>query len=481
VTDRSRFDDWWDKYHPKPEPHLRPVNGTNGHAAPPGSAHAYATKALNDELAALAAAREGSRNVQLNESAFNLAQLCAAGHLDRENTWTALYHTAESIGLSGSEATATLRSAFRAGGLLPRRVTNAELPVAPPVTVLQVNGTPPAEDPEDDDEEDAPPGVRDRFPALDWHQLWDAEDEEEWVVEPILPARRLVALYSAPKVGKSLLMLELAVAIARGTAVLGYQPDRPRRVLYVDFENDPRGDIRTRLQAMGRTPDELAELVYLSYPRLPFLDTFMGGLELLAICREYDVEVVVIDTISRAVGGEENENDTWLSFYKHTGLSLKAEGIAVIRLDHTGKDPTKGMRGGSAKYGDVDAVWSMTAVTEDKLQLECTANRLPITNKLLVVKRETHPRLRHVIDGGGSPAAWMARAHECATQLDRLRVPEDAGRDLCHDALRAERLYPSGAGPGAFTKSEVERAIDERQNRPHVVARQADPLPYEED
>ena len=45
-------------------------------------------------------------------------------------------------------------------------------------------------------------------------------------------------------------MLEIAVGIARGTEVLGVTPDRPRNVLYVDFENDPRGDIRSRLEAM---------------------------------------------------------------------------------------------------------------------------------------------------------------------------------------------------------------------------------------
>jgi hypothetical protein len=59
---------------------------------------------------------------------------------------------------------------------------------------------------------------------------------------------------------------------------------------------------------------------------------------------------VVIDTVSRAIDGEENSNDTWLNQL----------GIAMIRLDHSGKDETKGMRGGSAKSGDVDAVWLST-------------------------------------------------------------------------------------------------------------------------
>lgn len=61
--------------------------------------------------------------------------------------------------------------------------------------------------------------------------------------------------------------------------------------------------------------------------------------------------MVVIDTISRAVGGEENDNDTWLNFYQYTGLRLKQAKVSVIRLDHTGKDLTEGERGGSAKAG----------------------------------------------------------------------------------------------------------------------------------
>ena len=48
---------------------------------------------------------------------------------------------------------------------------------------------------------------------------------------------------------------------------------RPRRVLYVDFENDPRGDIRARLDAMEIGPDQLTNLCYLSYPSLAKLDT----------------------------------------------------------------------------------------------------------------------------------------------------------------------------------------------------------------
>jgi hypothetical protein len=260
------------------------------------------------------------------------------------------------------------------------------------------------------------------------------------VVEPLIPARRLVALFSPAKAGKSLLMLELAAAISLGTPVLGQQLDRARRVLYVDFENDVHGDVVPRLRAMGYDdPELLSELKYLSFPGLPYLDNPMGGLVLTDHCDKHAIEVVVIDTISRAVQGEENDNDTWLGFYKHTGVALKRRGIATIRLDHTGKDLAKGMRGGSAKYSDVDAAWQLTAVTDTTLRLECVANRLPITDKLVTLDRESDP-LRHVRSMRGMGEVWAEQERALIDHLDQLGVARTAGRPTCEDALRAANI-----------------------------------------
>lgn len=286
---------------------------------------------------------------------------------------------------------------------------------------------------------DSPDSIRAAFPRLVWRDLWADTFEEEWIIEPLLPARRLVALYSAPKVGKSLLMLELAAGIAMGQQSLLGQDGTPpaRRVLYVDFENDPRADIRTRLQDMGHGPDDLDGLVYLSFPSLAALDSQAGGQQLVAAVEAYGCEVVVIDTVSRAIKGEENDNDTWLAFYRHTGKELKARGIALVRLDHTGKDASKGQRGGSAKSGDVDAVWRMSEVRSDRVyRLECEAHRMPVTEKTLVLHRERGP-LRHRVDAAGRYAAWSESMKEALSILEREGVPRDAGRDKCRDALRA--------------------------------------------
>jgi hypothetical protein len=258
-------------------------------------------------------------------------------------------------------------------------------------------------DPDATDEERAEAAsnwVRERLPILDWHKLWTEEYEEDWLVEPLLSRRRLIALYSAPKVGKSLLMLEIAACLASGRPVLGNQHDQAVRTLYVDFENDPRADVRVRLEAMGFGPSDLNALCYLTFPTLAKLDSSLGGEELLAAITEYGCEVVVIDTVSRAVAGEENENDTWLNFYKHTGMRLKQAGVALIRLDHSGKDETKGQRGGSAKSGDVDAVWRMSRDSEDTFDLICEAQRFPVTQSRLALRRIHDDRgLRHELIG----------------------------------------------------------------------------------
>ena len=244
--------------------------------------------------------------------------------------------------------------------------------------------------------------VTDNLGLIDWEALWADESEEEWIAYPLIPARRLIALYSAPKVGKSLLLLELAAAIACGRPVLGNPAGPPRVVLYVDFENDPKADIRERLQNMGYAPADLGNLKVLSFPTMSTLDSEKGSEQLMAAVEALGAEIVVIDTVSRAIAGDENENDTWLDFYRHTGLKLKQAQVALVRLDHAGKDEAKGQRGGSAKSGDVDAVWRMTRTSDDLYDLICEANRMPIDpeSRILTIERtDDDGPLRHIVKG----------------------------------------------------------------------------------
>lgn len=426
-----------DKPAPFEAPPVVPLEGRD--EAYMGKARSWCAKSLQGYCETLAAMEpDTGRNHYLNKAGWRLSRFALAGHLDADAVTVALRDAALECGLGVGEIEATLASAHRAA--------YRDGPQEPPVT-----GAERAPDPFDllgvvvdehgvvqvPDAEALSAIIRKNLPIIDWHELWANEDVEEWIVEPLLPARRLVALYSAPKVGKSLLLLELCCAIATGRDVLSVSIDRPRRVLYVDFENDPKADVRERLQAMGYGPDDLGNLAYLSFPTLAALDSERGGQELMAAVEVYECEVVVVDTVSRAIAGEENENDTWLNFYRHTGLRMKQKGIALIRLDHSGKDESKGQRGGSAKSGDVDAVWRLSRITDDSYRLDCEAARMPIAEKTLVLHREVVPHLRHRVDAEGRSAAWRIKVDQIVKVMDGLGLAPDVGADIARPAVRA--------------------------------------------
>jgi len=97
---------------PRPAMPLRPADG-------------YAAAAVHAEIGAVVAAPPGTRNHQLNCSAFSLGQLVAAGMLDEDQVAEALRRGAERNGLLADDGPrrceATIRSGLRAGMANPRQ------------------------------------------------------------------------------------------------------------------------------------------------------------------------------------------------------------------------------------------------------------------------------------------------------------------------------------------------------------------------
>jgi hypothetical protein len=88
------------------------------------SSDAYGRRALESEAGRVVMAPEGQRNDQLNRSAHALGQLVGAGVLDVDDVINALLVAASRVGLSESEARATIASGLRAGLASPRRVAS---------------------------------------------------------------------------------------------------------------------------------------------------------------------------------------------------------------------------------------------------------------------------------------------------------------------------------------------------------------------
>ncbi len=109
--------------------------------------------------------------------------------------------------------------------------------------------------------------------------------EPEYIVQGLLPAG-LSSLGGRPKIGKSLLALQLAYAVASGKPFLGIKTSQ-RSVCYLALEDSPR-----RLKSRNNLQGNFGEIVPLTFEMK--WDTFKaGGKEsLLYIMRE---ELVRID------------------------------------------------------------------------------------------------------------------------------------------------------------------------------------------
>ncbi|MCT1385794.1 bifunctional DNA primase/polymerase [Brachybacterium sp. p3-SID1565] len=310
------------------------------------------------------------------------------------------------------------------------------------------------------DSDQRPTPTLDRFAPLDWTDVLDGPPPaEEWVLWPLAERGQSVSLYSAPKAGKSLLILDLLTRATTGHRTLGGPPAPPIRVLYLDAENT-RKDLRKRLHDMDADPDQLHDLIYLSFPPLAPLDTTRGAAELLALVDQHHPDLVIIDTVSRYIDGPENDADTWLNIYRLALAPLKAREVAVIRLDHAGKDADRGERGSSAKNGDVDASWQLTY--DERRQTRTLVRKLTRTGNgpdRLVLNILTAP-LRHEpaspLDPAADPVSHIIR------KLDELGADPGIGFKLAGPLLRDN-------GHGGFRNDLLREALRRRK------ARQGDP------
>jgi len=268
---------------------------------------------------------------------------------------------------------------------------------------------------------------------VEWTQLWAGKDEPpEYVLEPFLPAGRTTTVVSPPKLGKSLLGLEIAAAVATGKAMWDREVQQ-RCVMYLDQEMG-EADLRERLRDMGYGPDDdLSRLYYYLHQPWPLLDTEAGGRTLLNAVQACGAEVLVIDTQSKVLEGDENDAGTMTRFFRYTLAPLKAKGSTVLLFDHVGRDAGKGPRGSSQKPADVDAVWHLGSRSETGLTLKRTHNRTRHGEDVLYLERSIEP-LRHEL------VTTQARTEEIIEAIRRKMDSLDLSLDLTgREALEAVR------------------------------------------
>ena len=184
--------------------------------------------------------------------------------------------------------------------------------------------------------------------------------EPVWAIPNLLPAG-LAILAGAPKMGKSWLSLQFAAAVGAGGMALGRRCGLGT-CLYCALEDSPRR-LQDRMKkqlwpagvlcdflTVGRFQDEIGDL------------RNGGGRKLANYIEAKEYKLVVIDTLSRALGGDQNdvaEMTEWLTPLQEMAQELNT---AIILVDHHKKmgsgtqDTIADILGSTAKGAMADTV-----------------------------------------------------------------------------------------------------------------------------
>ncbi len=228
--------------------------------------------------------------------------------------------------------------------------------------------------------------------GLDWNDVWVARGKEflikalrpqsildevvfpdqavaqtslNYIVKGWLSENSMSIVYGASNVGKSFFCMDMAYHIAANQPWLGNKV-RGGAVLYLQTEGGQA--FNTRLIALRNKYSDF-ENVNLAVRAAP-INLFnneddMAKVKSLieVIGKKYEpVKVLIVDTISRATQGQldENSNSDFAKFLTNLDILRAETGIHVMLVGHSGKDPSKGLRGSSAQKAGTDTEIEIT-------------------------------------------------------------------------------------------------------------------------
>lgn len=187
------------------------------------------------------------------------------------------------------------------------------------------------------------------------------------LVEPgLLPAQGILFVGGEPKVGKSLLVANLALSLAAGSDRLGFPVPSPRRVLVCQFEL-PIPQFVSRLATMRRAMGSAADQNLFVDTRATghLLSAPRGFEHFLAAAQTASAEIIILDPLYSAHDQDENDTRAMAALCQSLLRLRETSRAALIVVHHVRKSIGRyeigsAFRGSSALHAVGDSYLLLT-------------------------------------------------------------------------------------------------------------------------
>jgi len=209
-----------------------------------------------------------------------------------------------------------------------------------------------------------------------------------WLVKDLIPKDGITCISGQPKVGKSIVALNLAISLVTNQKWLEYFEVEQSSVLYIS-KDEPATLTQQRLKEMMQNNGiEDLPLTFITEKDL-LLENNSYVNYLIKIIKEKKVSVLIIDSFRRIFTGDENSSQV-ISSIQNKLRAFSDLGVTIIFIHHHGKEGFFFKVSNDKLRGSSDIL----AMLDSHLLLDKPSeNQLRITNGALRMAQNTAPFL----------------------------------------------------------------------------------------
>ena len=200
---------------------------------------------------------------------------------------------------------------------------------------------------------------------------------QSWLIRGLIPETGLALLFGPPGEGKSFVAIDWALSVATGQSWLGQYETKPGHVVYIAAEGGQGIKKRVAAWMSAHGVEDVPNITWyldtLDIRAENMVEDFMASLHARfpiehVVCEdgeyvevEVSVKLIVLDTLSRNFGGEDENTSTAMSqFIESLEDFCRIHGATVLILHHTNAIGAR-ERGHSALKGAVEASFLCSA------------------------------------------------------------------------------------------------------------------------